>query len=113
MPLLETHLLQSHRELRLAHLALSTLTMGYVWQEGERETVKVYIFKVLSSFEDPVALIFKVMLVLNFFRSFHEIWPCHYGKCPRDCVYPQFSPTLIQFLPTGRKQTQMGKLNMI
>ncbi|KAI7797578.1 indoleamine 2, partial [Triplophysa rosa] len=41
MPLLETHLLQSHRELRLAHLALSTLTMGYVWQEGERETVKV------------------------------------------------------------------------
>lgn len=43
MPLLETHLLQSHRELRLAHLALSTLTMGYVWQEGEKETVKVYI----------------------------------------------------------------------
>ncbi|KAA0713662.1 Indoleamine 2,3-dioxygenase 2 [Triplophysa tibetana] len=41
MPLLETHLLQSHRELRLAHLALSTLTMGYVWQEGERETIKV------------------------------------------------------------------------
>ncbi|XP_048066837.1 indoleamine 2,3-dioxygenase 1 isoform X1 [Megalobrama amblycephala] len=41
MPLLETHLLQTHRELRLAHLALSTMTMGYVWQEGERETVKV------------------------------------------------------------------------
>lgn len=41
MPLLETHLLQSHRELRLAHLTLSTLTMGYIWQEGERETVKI------------------------------------------------------------------------
>ncbi|XP_067269128.1 indoleamine 2,3-dioxygenase 1 [Pseudorasbora parva] len=41
IPLLETHLLQSHRELRLAHLALSMMTMGYVWQEGERETVKV------------------------------------------------------------------------
>lgn len=40
MPLLETHLLQTHRELRLAHLALSIMTMGYVWQEGERETVK-------------------------------------------------------------------------
>lgn len=41
MPLLETHLLRTHRELRLAHLALSIMTMGYVWQEGERETVKV------------------------------------------------------------------------
>ncbi|KAK7146536.1 hypothetical protein R3I93_014094 [Phoxinus phoxinus] len=41
MPLLETHLLQSYRELRLAHLALSMMAMGYVWQEGERETVKV------------------------------------------------------------------------
>ncbi|KAF4109648.1 indoleamine 2,3-dioxygenase 1 isoform X1 [Onychostoma macrolepis] len=41
MPLLETHLLRTHRELRLAHLALSMMTMGYVWQEGERETVKV------------------------------------------------------------------------
>ncbi|XP_050973078.1 indoleamine 2,3-dioxygenase 2 isoform X1 [Labeo rohita] len=41
MPLLETHLLQTHRELRLAHLALSIMTSGYVWQEGERETVKV------------------------------------------------------------------------
>uniref|UniRef100_A0A8C1S1L2 Indoleamine 2,3-dioxygenase 1 n=2 Tax=Cyprinus carpio TaxID=7962 RepID=A0A8C1S1L2_CYPCA len=41
MPLLETHLLRTHHELRLAHLALSIMTMGYVWQEGERETVKV------------------------------------------------------------------------
>lgn len=41
MPLLETHLLRTHCELRLAHLALSMMTMGYVWQEGERETVKV------------------------------------------------------------------------
>ncbi|XP_060786674.1 indoleamine 2,3-dioxygenase 1 [Neoarius graeffei] len=41
MPLLETDLLQSHRELRLAHLALSIITMGYVWQEGEEDKVKV------------------------------------------------------------------------
>lgn len=41
MPLLETDLLQGHRELRLAHLALSVMTMGYVWQEGENNTVKV------------------------------------------------------------------------
>ncbi|KAF7694947.1 indoleamine 2,3-dioxygenase 1 isoform X2 [Silurus meridionalis] len=41
MPLLETELLRSHRELRLAHLALSFITMGYVWQEGEEDKVKV------------------------------------------------------------------------
>ncbi|KAI2661325.1 Indoleamine 2,3-dioxygenase 2 [Labeo rohita] len=41
MPLLETHLLQTHRELRLAHLALCIMTSGYVWQEGDKETVKV------------------------------------------------------------------------
>uniref|UniRef100_A0A672Z8E6 Indoleamine 2,3-dioxygenase 2-like n=1 Tax=Sphaeramia orbicularis TaxID=375764 RepID=A0A672Z8E6_9TELE len=27
--------------LRLAHLALSVMTMGYVWQEGENDTVEV------------------------------------------------------------------------
>ncbi|KAJ7994198.1 hypothetical protein DPEC_G00263420 [Dallia pectoralis] len=41
MPLLNTQLLKSHRELRLAHLALSVMTMGYVWQEGENDTVKM------------------------------------------------------------------------
>uniref|UniRef100_A0A3B1JPV3 Indoleamine 2,3-dioxygenase 1 n=1 Tax=Astyanax mexicanus TaxID=7994 RepID=A0A3B1JPV3_ASTMX len=41
LPLLETDSLQSHRELRLAHLALSIITMGYVWQEGEADLVKV------------------------------------------------------------------------
>uniref|UniRef100_A0A8C8BY20 Indoleamine 2,3-dioxygenase 1 n=1 Tax=Oncorhynchus tshawytscha TaxID=74940 RepID=A0A8C8BY20_ONCTS len=41
MPLLNTQLLESHRELRLAHLALSVMTMGYVWQEGEDDTVKM------------------------------------------------------------------------
>lgn len=41
MPLLETDLLQSHRELRLAHLALGIITMGYVWQEGEEDKIKV------------------------------------------------------------------------
>ena len=41
MPLLSTQYLQKHRELRLAHLALSVMTMGYSWQEGENNTVEV------------------------------------------------------------------------
>ncbi|XP_061584902.1 indoleamine 2,3-dioxygenase 1 isoform X2 [Cololabis saira] len=41
MPLLSTKFLQKHRELRLAHLALSMMTMGYVWQEGENDTVEM------------------------------------------------------------------------
>ncbi|XP_053126146.1 indoleamine 2,3-dioxygenase 2-like isoform X2 [Hemicordylus capensis] len=41
MPLLSTQHLQGDRELQLAHLALSFVTMGYVWQEGEKGTVKV------------------------------------------------------------------------
>ncbi|CAL1616088.1 unnamed protein product [Knipowitschia caucasica] len=41
MPLLSSQYLHSHRELRLAHLALGATTMSYVWQEGEHHTVKV------------------------------------------------------------------------
>lgn len=41
MPLLSIQFLQKHSELRLAHLALSAMTMGYVWQEGETDTVEV------------------------------------------------------------------------
>lgn len=41
MPLLSSQYLQTHRELRLAHLALGATTMGYIWQEGEEDTVKV------------------------------------------------------------------------
>uniref|UniRef100_A0A3B4ADX7 Uncharacterized protein n=1 Tax=Periophthalmus magnuspinnatus TaxID=409849 RepID=A0A3B4ADX7_9GOBI len=41
MPLLSSQYLQTHRELRLAHLALGATTMSYVWQEGEDNTVKV------------------------------------------------------------------------
>lgn len=41
MPMLSSEFLQRHRELRLAHLALSVMTMGYVWQEGENDTVEV------------------------------------------------------------------------
>ncbi|KAM4606962.1 indoleamine 2,3-dioxygenase 2-like [Polymixia lowei] len=35
MPVLSPHRLTSHRELRLAHLALGVISMGYVWQEGQ------------------------------------------------------------------------------
>lgn len=41
MPLLSSQFLQKHRELRLAHLVLSMMTMGYTWQEGENNTVEV------------------------------------------------------------------------
>ncbi|KAK6468409.1 indoleamine 2,3-dioxygenase 2 [Huso huso] len=40
LPLLDTGYLQGHRELRLARMALSFITMGYVWQEGEHGIVK-------------------------------------------------------------------------
>ncbi|XP_061673475.1 indoleamine 2,3-dioxygenase 1 isoform X3 [Syngnathoides biaculeatus] len=41
MPILSIQFLQRHRELRLAHLALGVMTMGYVWQEGEDNTVEM------------------------------------------------------------------------
>ncbi|NWW76617.1 I23O2 dioxygenase, partial [Climacteris rufus] len=41
MPQLSTQHLQGHEELRLAHLVLSFITTGYVWQEGEEGTVQV------------------------------------------------------------------------
>ncbi|XP_077378388.1 indoleamine 2,3-dioxygenase 1 isoform X2 [Festucalex cinctus] len=41
MPQLSIQFLQRHRELRLAHLALGVMTMGYVWQEGESDTVQM------------------------------------------------------------------------
>ncbi|XP_037337570.1 indoleamine 2,3-dioxygenase 1 [Pungitius pungitius] len=40
MPQLSNQFLLKHRELRLAHLALSVMTMGYMWQEGENNTVE-------------------------------------------------------------------------
>ncbi|XP_036608804.1 indoleamine 2,3-dioxygenase 2 isoform X2 [Trichosurus vulpecula] len=41
MPLLSCHLLKGHREQYLAHLLLSFITMGYIWQEGENNIPKV------------------------------------------------------------------------
>nr|XP_020635915.1 indoleamine 2,3-dioxygenase 2 [Pogona vitticeps] len=41
MPLLSCQYLQGHREQYLAHLVLSFITTGYVWQEGEKECAKV------------------------------------------------------------------------
>lgn len=41
MPVLSPHLLSSHRELRLAHLALGFISMGYVWQEGQHAPAQV------------------------------------------------------------------------
>ncbi|NXL94571.1 I23O2 dioxygenase, partial [Alectura lathami] len=41
MPQLSSRHLQGREELHLAHLVLSFLTMGYLWQEGEEGTVKV------------------------------------------------------------------------
>ncbi|OPJ83876.1 indoleamine 2,3-dioxygenase 2 [Patagioenas fasciata monilis] len=41
MPQLSAQHLRGHRELRLAHLVLSFITMGYLWQEGEEGAVEV------------------------------------------------------------------------
>ncbi|XP_065375197.1 indoleamine 2,3-dioxygenase 2 isoform X6 [Macaca fascicularis] len=41
MPLLSCQFLKGHREQRLAHLVLSFLTMGYVWQEGEAQPAEI------------------------------------------------------------------------
>ncbi|XP_038641563.1 indoleamine 2,3-dioxygenase 1 isoform X1 [Scyliorhinus canicula] len=41
MQLLSTGFLIGHKQLRLAHMALSFITMGYVWQEGEHNIAKV------------------------------------------------------------------------
>ncbi|NXA06841.1 I23O2 dioxygenase, partial [Sapayoa aenigma] len=41
IPQLSTRHLQGREELHLAHLVLSFITMGYVWQEGEEGTVQV------------------------------------------------------------------------
>lgn len=41
MPQLSARHLQGRKELHLAHLVLSFITMGYLWQEGEEGTVKV------------------------------------------------------------------------
>ncbi|XP_078285017.1 indoleamine 2,3-dioxygenase 1 [Rhinoraja longicauda] len=41
MELLGTHLLTGYKQQRLAHMALSFITMGYVWQEGYRNPAKV------------------------------------------------------------------------
>ncbi|XP_027979917.1 indoleamine 2,3-dioxygenase 2 [Eumetopias jubatus] len=41
MPLLNCQFLKSYREQRLAHLVLSFMTMGYVWQRGETQPEEV------------------------------------------------------------------------
>ena len=41
MPVLSPHLLSNYRELRLAHLALGFISMGYVWQEGQHAPAQV------------------------------------------------------------------------
>ncbi|KAM5311645.1 indoleamine 2,3-dioxygenase 2 isoform 2-T2 [Glossophaga mutica] len=41
MPLLNCEFLKSHREQRLAHMVLSFITMGYIWQEGETQPEQV------------------------------------------------------------------------
>lgn len=41
MPQLSARHLRGREELHLAHLVLSFITMGYLWQEGEEGAVKV------------------------------------------------------------------------
>uniref|UniRef100_A0A3Q1BGH1 Indoleamine 2,3-dioxygenase 1 n=1 Tax=Amphiprion ocellaris TaxID=80972 RepID=A0A3Q1BGH1_AMPOC len=41
MPVLSPDLLTNHRELRLAHLSLGFISMGYVWQEGQHAPAQI------------------------------------------------------------------------
>ncbi|XP_033957338.1 indoleamine 2,3-dioxygenase 2-like [Pseudochaenichthys georgianus] len=41
MPVLSPNLLSNQRELRLAHLALGFISMGYVWQEGQQSPAQI------------------------------------------------------------------------
>ncbi|KAM9847662.1 indoleamine 2,3-dioxygenase 2-like [Aulostomus maculatus] len=41
MPVLSPCYLRNHRQLRLAHLALGFITMGYVWQEGQHAPAQI------------------------------------------------------------------------
>lgn len=41
MPLLNCQFLTGYREQRLAHLVLTFITMGYVWQDGEAQPKEV------------------------------------------------------------------------
>lgn len=59
MPLLSSHFLTMHRELRLAHLALGVMTMGYIWQEGEKNIAEV-----------PLSLFFFCFFFANNIKTF-------------------------------------------
>ncbi|RUS83670.1 hypothetical protein EGW08_008576, partial [Elysia chlorotica] len=41
LPQLDASVLKGHRQLRLAHLQLSLIASGYVWQDGDRGVAKV------------------------------------------------------------------------
>lgn len=41
MPLLDHQRLQGHRQKRLAHLQLTIIASGYVWQHGDKDASKV------------------------------------------------------------------------
>ena len=41
LPFLDHQRLTSHRELRLAHLLLSAIATGYIWQDGDQGVPKV------------------------------------------------------------------------
>ncbi|XP_068597396.1 indoleamine 2,3-dioxygenase 2-like [Brachionichthys hirsutus] len=41
MPVLSTDFLGNHRELVLAHVALGSISMGYVWQEGQHAPAQI------------------------------------------------------------------------
>ncbi|XP_037668519.1 indoleamine 2,3-dioxygenase 2 isoform X7 [Choloepus didactylus] len=43
MPLLNCEFLKGYQEQRLAHLILSFITMGYVWQEGETQATQALV----------------------------------------------------------------------
>ncbi|XP_017392617.1 indoleamine 2,3-dioxygenase 2 isoform X1 [Cebus imitator] len=76
MPLLSCQFLKGHREQRLAHLVLSFLTMGYVWQEGEAQPAKVLprnlalpLVEVSRSLGLPPILVHSDLVLTNWTRK--------------------------------------------
>lgn len=57
LPLLSTQFLQKHRELRLAHMALSAMTMGYTWQDGDENLAEVRDMTTLCTFNRKPLLV--------------------------------------------------------
>uniref|UniRef100_A0A663MJ08 I23O2 dioxygenase n=1 Tax=Athene cunicularia TaxID=194338 RepID=A0A663MJ08_ATHCN len=79
MPQLSARHLRGREELHLAHLVLSFITMGYLWQEGEEGTVKVLPQNLAVPFwEVSQALgLPPILCHADFVALVTPVWPLH------------------------------------